>query len=242
MVSFSSIWLNAAGMGKAGLRSFLRTMVLLSCAGVILGIVTYYWLMGGAPFAANQRAVVAAVLAVLVLGDCILAGIALAAKRAVAMALVHLLRSQRPGQAMASLLFQRLLGVTGGQPLGQRGGMVAQAVERVPLAQLEKRMSEAIGDLLGGEAAGGGIKGWMRRRLERRLLGMVQKYTLARFREADAQYGSVDLAAVQIEVESSIDDRLVRKLRRGIDLWTAVAVVLLAVQVPFLRMLSAFVR
>ena len=242
MVSLSSIWLNAAGMGKAGLRSFLRTVVLLSCEGVILGIVTYCWLMEGAPFAANPRAVVATVLALLVLGDCILVGIVLAAKRAVAMALVHLLRTQRPGQAMASLLFQRLLGVTGEQSLGQRGGTVAQAVERVPLAQLEKRLSGAIGDLLRGEAAGGGIKGRMRRQLERRLLGTVQKYSLARFREADAQYGGVDLAAVQIEVESSIDDRLIRHVRRGIDLWTAVAVVLLAVQVPFLRALSAFVK
>ncbi len=243
MVSFSFVWGTLAGMGLAGLRSFLRTMLLLFCEGVILGVVTYYWLMGGFHSAASKGPILAATLAIAVLMECILVGILLAGKRAVAMALVHAIRVHHLGQTTVRWLFQRLLGITVEQPIGQRGGMVARAVERVPLAQLEKRMNETIGDVLAGEAAGGDLKTWLRRRVQRRLLGMVQKYTMARFREADAQYGGVDLAAVQSELESSIDDRLIRNLKHGLDLWTAVALVFLTVQVCFVNyLLAGFAR
>jgi hypothetical protein len=206
-------------------------MLLLFCTGVVLAGVTYFWLTGGFPFAESRGPVLAGVLAVAVLMECFLVGIVLAGKRAVATALIHALRARHLGRVTVRLLFERLLGVAADQPLGQRGGVVAQAAERVPLAQLEKRVNEAIRDVLGGEAAGGGFTSWLRRRIRRQLLGIVRKYTLARFREADAQYGGVDLAAVQSELESSIDDRLIRKLKHGIDLWTAAVLAFLVVQV-----------
>ena len=230
MVTFSSVWGTIAGMGMAALKSFLRTLLLLFCEGVILGIVTHFWLMGGFRFELSKWGILSAILAVAMLLECILVGFALAGKRAVAMALIHALGVHRLGQATVRLVFQRLLGVTPEQPLGERGGMVAQTAERIPLAHVERRLSDAIRDLLRAEAAGGGVRMWVRRQLQRRMLGIVEKYTLARFREADAQYGGVDLVAVQTELESSIDDRLIRKLKWGVDLWTAAALVLLPLQ------------
>jgi hypothetical protein len=233
MVTFSSVWGTIAGMGMAALKSFLRTVLLLFCEGVILGIVTYYWLMDGFHFELSKWGIFSAILAVAMLLECILVGLALAGKRAVAMALIHALRVHRLGQATVRLVFQQLLGVTAEQPLGERGGMVAQTAERVPLAQVERRLNDAIRDVLRAEAAGGGVKMWVRRQLQRRMLGIVQKFTLARFREADAQHGGVDLVAVQAELESSIDDRLIGKLKWGVDLWTAAALVLLPLQACF---------
>jgi hypothetical protein len=175
----------------------------------------------------------AATLAVAVLIECVVVGIVLAGKRAGAMALIHGLRAHRLGEATVRWLFQRLLGITADQPHGQRGGTAAQVAERIPLAQLENRLSTAIRDALGEEAAGGSLPTWLRRRLQRRLLGMVQKYTMARFREADSEYGGVDLAAVRAEIESSIDNRLIQSLKHGVNVWTAVALVFLIAQVYF---------
>ena len=55
--------------------------------------------------------------------------------------------------------------------------------------------------------------------------------TLARFREANEKYGGIDLVAVQAELESSIDEQLIHKLKIGVDLLTAAALVFLPVQV-----------
>jgi hypothetical protein len=55
--------------------------------------------------------------------------------------------------------------------------------------------------------------------LHTRLIGVVQKYTLARFRQVDAQQGGVDLARVQTELEETIDDRLAARFRKGLNLW-----------------------
>ncbi len=244
MVTLSSVWGTIAGMGMAALKSFLRTMLLFCGEGLILAVVTYVWLMAGFRVAFDKWALLAAVLALLVLLESILVGAALAGKRAVAMALVHALRVQRLGQTTVRLLFERLLDVSAEQPVGQRGGRIAQAVERVPLAQAERRLSDAARDLVGGQTAGG-TKGWVRRRVERVLLRLVQRVTLARFRQADAEHGGVDLTAVCAELEASIDERLIHKLKGGINLWTALAVAFLPVQVAaacYLLVLAGFAR
>ena len=231
MVNLSAVWDTTVGMGAAALRSFLRTMVLLLCLGVVLGTATFFWLMSGFHVASMREGVYCAILSVAVLLECLVVGLALAAKRALAMALIHAVRKQGLAQTTVRLLFQRLLGVSAEQPLGERGGVLAQAAERIPLAELEKRVNDTVGDLLGAEATTGGFTRWFRSRLRRKLLDTVRKGTLARFRAADAEHGGVDLIAVQAELESSIDEQLVHKLKSGVDLLTAAALVFLPLQV-----------
>ena len=89
----------------------------------------------------------------------------------------------------------------------------------MPLAQVERSLAGVV-DRLVAEGEGG----WLRRKIHARLIAAVQKYTLARFREENAQHGGIDLVQVQAELESTIDDRLVSKLRGGLNLWTAVVV------------------
>jgi len=96
---------------------------------------------------------------------------------------------------------------------------------------VERWLNQAVQGLLAPQSADGSSKGWLRRKLEGRLLRMVQKYTLARFRDEDAQYGGVNLAKVQAELETLVDEVLVAKLKHGVNFWTAIVLVLLPLQV-----------
>ena len=54
------------------------------------------------------------------------------------------------------------------------------------------------------------------------------KYTLARFREEGAKHGGIDLLKVKEELEQTVDDKLVEKIRGGLRVWT----ILVAIGLP----------
>jgi len=118
---------------------------------------------------------------VVTLLESLAAGCILGGKRACIMALAHGLSLLRLGAFVVRVLFERLLGVTADQPFGARGGFVAHRFERVALAQAEKLLSEAVSGLVKAQHNGAGVTGWIRARVERTLLRLVAKYTLARF-------------------------------------------------------------
>jgi hypothetical protein len=224
MVDLRAIGGIVGGLLLVAVRSFVCTLLGLLALGVILAACSYFILA--------QRHPVYGVLAALVaLLGCLAVGVVLGAKRAPVMALVHGLRKHRLGALSVRLIFERLLGVHAEQAFGERGGVVARAVERLPLAQAEKRLDEAVTELLDAPAQGGGLAGRIRRRLQNILLRAVRKYTLARFREEDAQHGGIDLVRVQAEMGERIDGLLIGKLKRGINLWTGLILVGLPVQV-----------
>jgi hypothetical protein len=105
--------------------------------------------------------------------------------------------------------------------LGERGGRLTRGLERLPLAQADELLRGAIRDVTGDAAQGG----WLRRQIQRRLLEAVRKCTLARFREAGARHGGIDLLKVKEELEEAADDALIRKVRGGLRLWTALAII-----------------
>ncbi len=224
MVDFAAFRKAVGRLSLVAGRSFLVTVLAFTALGLVLAVLCWYWMSGTHPVYGYIGAVVALVEAVVV-------GTLLGGKRALIMALVHGLRTYRLGGAVVGLLFRRLLGVSAEAPSGERGAWPARAAERVPLAQAEARLNAAVDAVLAAPAEGGGLLGWGRRRLQARLVSAVGKYTLARFREVGAKEGGVDLVKVQAELATRVDEGLADKLARGVNVWTALALLALPAQV-----------
>jgi hypothetical protein len=147
------------------------------------------------------------------------------------------------GKSLTRLLFDRLLAVPPERQDAGAGGRVARAVERLPLAQAEQRLRGAVSGLVKAEPTGGGVSGWFRRRLEGALLGWVEAFTLARFREPDGGPDGVDLVKARADLESRVDGLMLGRLRGGLRLWTALVlaglVAVVAAQTYVLGLLAA---
>jgi hypothetical protein len=215
---------DVAGLLLIAVRSFLLTLLFMLLLGVVLAA-SSYWILSGPHW------VYGAVAALVALIECIAVGIVLAAKRATAVTLVHSLCKYKIGSAAVRLIFGRLLGVTADEAHGERGGWLTRTAERLPLSQAEKRLDEAIHSIVNAPSEGGGPTGWLRRRVQTRLLGAVHKYTLAHFRAEDARHGGVDLVQVQSDLGERIDGMLIGKLRGGINVWTFAVLIGLPVQI-----------
>ncbi|HWG43962.1 MAG TPA: hypothetical protein VN688_14385 [Gemmataceae bacterium] len=224
MVDVRGILGDVAGLMLVAIRSFLLTFLLFLLLGVVLAFASYYMLSA-------QNGVYGVIAALIALIECVVVGIVLGAKRAVVVAMLHGLHKYQLGSAAVRLIFGRLLGVSAEQAHGERGGWATRTAERLPLAQAEQRLDDAIHHLVQAPPAGSGLTGWLRCRVQIRLTNTVGKFTLARFREEHAQHGGVDLAKVQTNLGDRIDDLLIGKLRGGINLWTAIAVVGLPSQI-----------
>jgi hypothetical protein len=194
---------------QVSIRTFVRAMAAWTLAGAVLAGAAYATL-GDAPGFHRAIAVVAA------LAESGVLGFFLATKRAIAMTTVHTLGTFQLGRLATRTVFQRLLGIVEGGQFGERGGRIARGLERIPLATADALLSNAIGSMV-GDANG---EGALRRKLNFQLVDMIHRYTLARFREDDAKFGGVNLAAVQAELEPTIDARLIGKLRAGVRIAT----------------------
>ena len=194
------------GLAGVAFRSFLTTFFIVLLAGALLAGVSYYYLRDH-PFYGALAVVVA-------LAESLIVGLVFGAKRAVVTALAHGFRTLGLGRRVVGTVFDRLS--------GERGEWVAQRLESLPLAQAEKGLDQAVRHVVNVGASEGASSGWVRPRLEKRLLGLVQKVTLARFREEGAERGGVNVARVRTDLESRIDDVLVAKIRGGLKLWTVI--------------------
>jgi hypothetical protein len=221
MVDIRPLGGQLARVAWTALRSFVGTLALLSAAGIALAVVSFYFL--------RDHPVYGALAAVIAGAEGVATGVVLGAKRGVVMALAQALGELRLARAVVRLVFGRLLGVAEGEEHGERGGRVARAAERLPLAEAERRLTGVVRDVAGETGKGG----WLRRTIQARLLALVQKYTLARFREEDAAHGGVDLLKLKDDLEGRVDDALVKKVRGGLRLWTVLAVIGLPAVVAF---------
>ncbi|MBY0526369.1 MAG: hypothetical protein K2R98_23450 [Gemmataceae bacterium] len=215
MANLRSISKSLAGLVWVAVRSFVGTLLVLTLAGLVLAAASGVWLhehIGWWSLLAGGIA----------LTEAIAAGVFLGAKRAIFMALMHALRKLGLGRKVVQVVFARLLGVSADQDVGERGGTIAKTIERVPLAQAERKLTQTVNDLLNAPAEDAG---WWRRKFQGILLRSVQKYTLARFRAEGAESGGVDLVKVQSELEDRIDDLILAKLRGGLNLWTLAVII-----------------
>jgi hypothetical protein len=219
--------LNARSIGKhlaslawVALRSFLGTVIVLAIAGVVLAAMSYYFLR-------EQDWLYRGIAVVVALVEAMVTGIILGGKRAVAMAVAHGLGSLRLGQSLVRVVFERMLGVAEGETFGERGGRITQSVERMPLAQADELLSNAVRQVTGEVEPSKGLRG----KIQVRLLEAVRKYTLGRFREEGATHDGVNLLKVRDELEQTIDDALIQKVRGGLRLWTVLVIIGLPVVV-----------
>lgn len=224
MADLRQIGGSIAGLLLVAVRSFLFTLLFLLLLGVVLAVVSYQIL-------AELHWVYGLIAAIVALAECVVVGVLLGVKRAIAVALMDGLHKYRIGSAVLQLLFARLLGVSAEEAHGERGGWLMRTAERLPLAQAEERINDAVHGLLHAPSEDGGLTGWLRRRVQSLLLTTVHRLTLARFREEDAQHGGVDLVKVQRDLGERIDGLLIGKLRGGIKLWMAVLLLGLPVQI-----------
>lgn len=195
-----------------GVRSFVTTLALMSLAGVVLAALSYWWL-------ADLHWIYGTIGALVAVVESVSAGVALGIKRAVAMVAANAFGSLRIGRTILHPVFERMLGVNDGSAAGERGGAVVQRIERSPLAQAEASLSRALGATAGDVET----RGWLQRVVKRRLVRLVKRVTLARFRDEQARHADVDLLKVRDELVGTVDDALARKTAAGMRLWTALA-------------------
>jgi hypothetical protein len=142
---------------------------------------------------------------------CAVLGGALAVHRAVLGGILAAVRRHSLGQRAAALLLDRVMGlavdgtVRAEGAAGARGRAVAAALDRVPLAQAEAWLRQAVSERLG--AAQGGA---LRQRAERKVLDLVESVTLARLRDEGRAAGSVDLPRLRDELGARADDAVAR--------------------------------
>jgi hypothetical protein len=193
-------------LGKA-LGSFVRTIAVSVAATPLLAALC-------AVVAANGswvRGVLGALVGIVAGG---IAGVMLAGKRAIFSALMEGLGRLGLGNRAVGLVFDGLLKVNEEEVHGDRGVQPARLAERVPLADAENRLSMVVQRLCNASDEGRGIRAWLRRKIQQRLLGLVEQVTLSRFREQGAQAGGVDLIKVRDEL-SALADRKVSELAQG---------------------------
>ncbi len=141
-----------AKLAWVALRSFVGTVCVLTIAGIALAALSYYWLRDYAWWYG-----VIAVAVVLV--ESVSTGCVLGMKRAAVMTLAHGLGALRLGRWLVRLVFERMLGVAEADTPGERGGHIVRTLERLPLAQAEERLANAVHELTGDAVEGG----WLRR-------------------------------------------------------------------------------
>ena len=199
-----------------GLKSFFRTVAVGVAASPLLAALCA-WIAAGGSF---WRGLVAALVA---LGCSGVAMVFLAGHRAAWRMLAVGLGKLELGRRALGVVFERLLQLGGDGEHGERGVGVARAAERVPLAEAERRLSQAVTGLVRATGDGRGVRAWLRRSLQRKLLELVQRVTLARFREEGAKAGGVDLLKVRDELSARIDRLLSEQVRSALNRMTALA-------------------
>jgi hypothetical protein len=187
-------------------RTFLATLVAVTGAGLVLAGLSYYGL--------RSEPVYGVIAALVAVAEAIAAGILLGGKLALVGALVEGVRKLGLGLSLVRLLFERILGVAEGE-VGERGGVVANSLERLPLDRAKAWQQEAITGLTAARGEGG----WLRHKIRDRLLRLAVEYTLQRFREEAARHGGIDLVRVRTELEERLDEVLLKKARAGMVLW-----------------------
>ena len=210
------------GLALRAVRCFLGTFLFTIVAGIVLASISYYFIREHS----FGYALLAAALALI---ESVIAGVVLGGKRAIGKTAAHGLGSLGLGRTLVQRIFEKMLGDLEATD-GQRGGMIRH-LEKIPLAQAEDFLSRAI-----RMVTGDGQTGWLRGLIQSRLLAVVQKYTLARFREEGAKNGAVDFIKVKEGLEQSVDAVLVRKVERGLRFWT----VLLSLGLPILVALQTW--
>jgi hypothetical protein len=201
-------------------------LLALTLLGFVLGGVSFYFL--------RAEPVYGLIAAVLAIGQSFASGVLLGSRRAVGAGLVEGVRTLALGRSAVRLVFQHVLGAV---EVTRPGQLEVPSSEPVPLGRAEQGIQAAVKSLI---AASEGSA--FRRRMREFLLRLVGKYSLARVREAGAAGGSVDLQALQADLESRVDNFLIQKVRGSTSRLTLIVIVGLILMVALQTWIMVWLR
>lgn len=189
-------------MAGAAFRSFAGTFAIGMVGGIVLAGISWSLIR-------PQSTGYALLAAGLAMVEAIAAATFLAGQRAVLSATARGLETFHLGGSVIRLIFDRINGPAVTEGENPSGGRIAQGLERLPLARAEELLNGGVRSVLGDPAAGGGL----RRMIHSRLVTLIGKYTLSRFRAADAEHGGIEVPKLRDELERTVDSALARKVR-----------------------------
>lgn len=175
---------------RAAIGAFARTLVAMLALAIVLAIAAGVYAGGGAAWAGALAALAAFALTAVL-------AVTLAGKRALWGGAREGIERSQVASRVVGALFDRIAAVPG-----------AAAVERVPLADAERRLRAAVTGWLGESPRG--LRGVVARGLATR----VERLTLAHLRDGDHGDG-VDLGRVRREIAARADALLLDKLGRS---------------------------
>lgn len=203
---------------QSSLRPFLRGTVqrfaiawlLVVLVGVALAVVAQYVLADAEPL---YRRLVQTLLVV----QFVAVGMVIAGRQAVAGAIIQGVTALGLGRRAVAMLFDRFNSAAPGET-GSAASSIAGLAARLPLPIAEERLNKLLSvfALEHGVALRRGLLG----RLQSYLFSLIGVITLARFR-SKAQRGSVDVSEVRNELEATIDELLLARVRYTLNVWTA---------------------
>lgn len=165
----------------------------------------------------------------------------LAVKNAILRGVLEGVRKLGLGAKTVGAIFS-FLGVTESSRHGERGGLVTQTAERVPLRDAEARLRGAAEALLRERSTQSGMGGWLAKKLLSTVVDKVQRLTLAQFHADNSLHGGIDLAKVQAELATSADTLLAAQVEAQAQRLTRVIAVgyMLVVALIAVTMRTAF--
>ena len=196
----------AADVIGPALKAFFLTAILMSFFALVLAGAAY-------AVAADGVFLRGALAALAALALCTVIGFTLSWKRALGAGVLQIVRAHRLGGRLVTAVFDRLLGMNDQDQAGARGGAIAQYVERVPLNEAVKRLRFAVIHQVQAAPQGGGVRGFLRRKIEALLLRTIERLTLSRFRDEANAKGGIDLVKVRDELATSADDLIVDRIQ-----------------------------
>jgi|CXWL01.1.fsa_nt_gi hypothetical protein len=195
-------------------KMILRTTLGAFVLTVLVAAVCVLIAADGSWFRGALGASVAVVLGVAVGGI-------LAIKRGILEAVAVGVRRLGLGRRTLGALIDRMASVGDAEEWKERGGSLVRSAERLPLAEAAARLRGAVEARTGESATTSGARGWLARKVHSVLLDTIETMTLARFREADAQNGGVDVLRVRDELSVQVDELIVAAIRKAMVKLTA---------------------
>lgn len=189
-----------------GIGVLVRTMVAMAALALVLAVGGYLIADAGLYSALTAIAII------------VLAGAAslfVAVKRAVLTVVRNAIAKVRLGERAVTALFARL------------PTMVTGAAEGVPLAQAEAMVRTAVVQLLSERAQQTGLRAWLARKAQARVIDLVQRVTLAEFRAADQTSGGVNVAMVRERLMATVQETLLSRVNAILASMTVMAVTML---------------
>lgn len=195
---------------RGAIWSFFGTLGAMAALALGLSAVAL-WLLQGRPWGYQAFAVL------LIVVQTALLAVWLASKQAISGTLLRAVGKLSLGRVMVKLLFDR---ITRSETVYDG----TEATNPVPnglmsLNQFEDRLGSAVQSFQNTGAPGAWLVKW----LEAHLLGAVRAQSLKTAREQFLPTQTINLAAIQETLGQTIDRSLTRRMRWGLWLWSAVA-------------------